>query len=88
MNLTNMRNRQFNAPKYTIRQVQDIVGRRQMELLKVVLWTLRIREGYGKIRLERTFKEILEQWGMVDDELITIKDIEDALAEETGLNFN
>ena len=82
-----------NKPKITMTQAQYRRDRREdasaiMDTcMMVFLWALHNAEGYGEKRLTRVLVEADKVADYISERRLSVKDIREALREETGLEF-
>ena len=66
----------------------EIIARVAHDMNVAVLMALRDKFGFGKIRLMRFYKAIMELWDGIEHKYVSVEDMEKTLKEETGIDLS
>ena len=72
--------------RYEIAREAEIIERIVHELNTATLMVLRDKFGFGTVRLKRLHDALLEIWDSVEKGYLSIKDMENTIFNETGLD--
>lgn len=77
----------YSHQKELQRQKKLLIQTIVHEYVIVATTVLHDKFGFGKIRIERFLDHVINLWLTVDEEYVTIKDLEDLIKEEVGITI-